>query len=69
MDYSTSVATESGLSVYLLSDYLESACGLVEQCRTPGRYTVSSSPASDSVFVSLGKILSLNCFVDLSVIR
>ena len=44
-------------------------CGLVEQCRTPVRQTVSSSLASANVFVSLGKILSLDCFVDLSVIR
>ena len=26
-------------------------------------------PSSANVFVSLGKVLSLNCFVDLSVIR
>ena len=31
--------------------------------------TMSSSPASANVFVSLGKILSLDCSVDLSVIR
>ena len=30
---------------------------------------MSSSPASVKVFVSVGKILSLNCFVDLHVIR
>ena len=30
---------------------------------------LSSSTASANMFVSLSKILSLNCFVDLSVIR
>ena len=44
----------------------ESACGLVKQCRTQDHQPVSSIPASANVFVSLGKILSLNCFVDLS---
>ena len=52
-----------------LAGYVESACGLVEQCRTPEHLTVSLSPAGANVFLSLGKILSLNCFVTLSVIR
>ena len=32
-----------------------------------GGNVVSSNPATASVFVSLGKMLSLDCFVDLSV--
>ena len=39
------------------------------QCRTQDHKAVSSSPASANVFVSLFKILSLNCFVDLSASR
>ena len=41
-------------------------CGLVEQCRTPDHWSVSSSLACANMFVSLGEILSLNCFLDLS---
>ena len=33
-----------------------SVCGLVEQCRTVDHQTVSSSPTSTNVSVSLGKI-------------
>ena len=67
-----------GHADYFVDDYLlskdiislwrhpgtECVCGLAEQCRTLD--TVSSSPSSANVFVSLDKILSLNCFVDLS---
>ena len=46
-----------------------SVCGPVEQCMAPDHYTPSSDPALADIFVSLGKILSLNCLVDLSDIR
>ena len=46
-----------------------SVCGLVEWWRTQTHQTVSSSPASANTFVFLGKILSLNWFVDLSTSR
>ena len=39
---------------------MRNACGLVEQCRTHDHQTVSSSPSSANVLVSMGKILSLN---------
>ena len=38
----------------------ESTRGLAEKCRTHDQNVVSSSPATASVFVSLGKILNLN---------
>ena len=52
-------------------EYLVNMCGLVEKCRTHNHKTisvVSSSPATAGVFVSLGKMLRLNCSVDLSVL-
>ena len=42
--------------------------GLPEKYRTADHQTVSASPASANMFVSLGNILSLICFVDLSVL-
>ena len=42
----------------------KSACGLAEQRRTHKQKVVSSSPVSANMFVSLSKILNLDCLVD-----
>ena len=38
-----------------------------ELYETPNHQTVSSNPAVANLFLSLGKIVSVNCFADLSV--
>ena len=43
-------------------------CGLGEQYRTADHQTRVQGPASANVFVSLGKIFRLNCFIDVSVL-
>ena len=48
------------------SEFTYDACAPVKQCRSLDHYTASSSPAVANVFVSLGKILSLNGLVDLN---
>ena len=53
-------------NIFALLKFMCGACGLVEQCRTPGRQAECQAPASANVFVFLGKILSPNCFFDLS---
>ena len=49
--------------------WVQSTCGPAEECRTLDRQTVSMiqgpSPVVAKVFLPLGKILSLNCLVEL----
>ena len=52
----------------IMNGIVPSACGVVEKRRTADHQTMSSSTASANVFVSLGKILSFNRFVDLSIL-
>ena len=46
----------------------KSMCGLVKQSKTLDHWNVGSSPAVTNLSVSLGKIFSLNCFTDLSML-